>query len=114
MREDQRQKLIAIQEKLADEALVEMDPDSWPGAGKPREEWDAKTRGDRNWSMKNANAAVTLLVNLKRLTEDAPTGPSPAEEEAAEQQRIAEAEARAQEMMKRVGGKNGRRDRAEN
>lgn len=114
MREDQRQKLLAIQEKLADEALVEMDPDNWPGAGKPREDWDAKTRGDRNWSMKNANAAVTLLVNLKRLTEDKPSGPAPEDEEAKEAAAIAEAEAQARELLERAGKSGGRSRSAKN
>lgn len=113
MREDQRQRLVAIQEKLADEALIEMDPDNWPGAGVPREEWSAKVRGDRNWSMKNANASVALLVNLKRLVDDAPAGPAPEDEAEAERARIAAAESAAQALMERVGKKNGRRDRTQ-
>lgn len=115
MRPDQLERLKELRERLADEALVEMDPANWPGADTPREQWDAKTRGDRNWSMKNAQASVTLLVNLHRLTDAAgATTPPPEDEAAKEQREIDRAEAEARKLLDKVGGKRGRRASAEN
>lgn len=85
MRADQFNKLQDINEKLCDVLLEEADPDKWPGASLPVEHRDAKMRGDRYWSKKNAVATVALmtritsLVDLIRAKSNAnPTGNDPA------------------------------------
>lgn len=105
MRADQIQRLKDMQEKVAEEALTALDTDLWPGAKVPVEEWTSKIRGDRNWTMKNANAAVTLLVNMKRLADDgaAAAALSPAEEEESEADKVDRAEKRARELIERLG-----------
>ena len=62
MRQDQYERLQALEEKLLDVFLVEADPDEWPGAGMKMAAMDAQTRGDRYWVKKNA-AASGILVN---------------------------------------------------
>ena len=61
MREDQFLKLQALQEKLADAALMECDPDNWSGGDKLPKELTKEERGDRYWCKKNAAASLTLL-----------------------------------------------------
>lgn len=105
MRADQIQRLKDMQEKVAEEALTALDTDLWPGANVPVEKWTSQIRGDRNWTMKNANAAVTLLVNMKRLADDGPSvlALSPAEEEESEADKVERAEKKALELIKRLG-----------
>ena len=62
MRQDQYEKLQALEEKLVDVFIEESDPHEWPGAGLKIAAMLPQTRGDRYWTKKNA-AATGILVN---------------------------------------------------
>ncbi|MCY1197253.1 hypothetical protein D9M72_86150 [compost metagenome] len=62
MRQDQFERLIALQEKLVDVLLEEMDPELWPGSGLAPGAMDQQTRGDRYWCKKNVAATQSVLT----------------------------------------------------
>lgn len=66
MRDDQRQRLEALNEKLMDVFFAEAEPDNWPGGGVLPKDMDSQTRGDRYWCKKNA--AATLSLCLRTIT----------------------------------------------
>ena len=104
MRDDQRARLAALSEKLADVMLEEADPDLWPGAGIPMDEWTRGDRGDRVWMKKNANATMTLLLRVEQLRTVEP-GKTPAggeEPEDEEARMIEKAERAAREVLQRA------------
>lgn len=102
MREDQRKRLDDLSEQLTDEALTMLDPSLWPGANIPPDAWNAKIRGDRHWMLKNANAAVSLLVNVKRLAEPDVNAP-PASDAPSDEEQVEQATKSAQALMKKLG-----------
>lgn len=61
MREDQYQKLLELEEKLADACIIEADPELWPGAGVAPKDMTQEDRGNRYWCKKDAAATFTLL-----------------------------------------------------
>lgn len=69
MRIDQRERLLALAEKLADLVLDEADPDNWSGEGKTLKAQSQLERGDRYWCKKNAAASLALLVRVGGLLE---------------------------------------------
>jgi len=62
MRQDQYEKLQALEEQLLDVFLTEANPTTWPGQGIALGAMDAKTRGDLFWVRKTA-ASVLVLSN---------------------------------------------------
>lgn len=115
MRQDQFEKLQALEERLTDIFLGEAEPDKWPGHGIEPRNMDAKTRGDRYWVKKNAVATLSLIqrvgsmVNrsLPREGEGAPPatpdGDEP-QEEALLDSEIHEAEKEAARLMRQLQG----------
>lgn len=67
MKQEQFERLQALHEKLVDVFLDEADPDKWPGYGIALATMDAKTRGDRYWSKKNAVATIALTQRIQSL-----------------------------------------------
>lgn len=67
MRQEQFERLQALHEKLVDVFLDEADPEKWPGQGLPLTSMDARTRGDRYWSKKNAVATIALTQRIQAL-----------------------------------------------
>lgn len=61
MREDQKQKLEALAERLADVFIVEADPDNWSGAGAIPKDMTQQQRGDRHWDRKGAMGTGGVL-----------------------------------------------------
>lgn len=64
MRQDQFEKIQAMNESLADVFINEVNPANWPGADQPIDMQDAKIRGDRYWMKKNAVATMTLMQRI--------------------------------------------------
>lgn len=64
MRQDQYERLQALEEKLADVFLFEAEPTKWPGAGVDLSAMDQKTRGDRFWCKRNAVATLSLMQRV--------------------------------------------------
>ena len=62
MRQDQYERLQALEENLLDVFIEEATPAEWPGHGLRIAAMDPQTRGDRYWAKKNA-AATGILVN---------------------------------------------------
>lgn len=67
MRQDQYEKLQALEEKLTDVFLEEAAPDKWPGAGIEASNMEQQTRGDRYWCKKNAVATMSLIGRVANL-----------------------------------------------
>lgn len=67
MKPEQFERLQALHEKLVDVFLDEADPEKWPGKGVELANMDAKTRGDRYWSKKNAVATIALTQRIQSL-----------------------------------------------
>lgn len=64
MRQDQFEKIQALNEKLADVFINEANPDNWPGANTPIDMQDKTIRGDRYWMKKNAVATIALIQRI--------------------------------------------------
>lgn len=64
MRQDQFEKIQAMNESLADVFINEVNPANWPGANQPIDMQDSKIRGDRYWMKKNAVATMTLMQRI--------------------------------------------------
>jgi hypothetical protein len=67
MRQDQYERLQALEEKLCDVLVGEADPDHWPGKDVPPATMDKQTRGDRYWCKKNAVATISLVQRVGAL-----------------------------------------------
>lgn len=67
MRQDQLERLQALEEKLTDVLLGEAEPDKWPGHGLDPGAMDQQTRGDRYWCKKNAVATISLIQRVGTL-----------------------------------------------
>lgn len=119
MRLDQLQRLQELSEGMADVVISEMDTAAWPGAGKPLAEITKDERGDRYWCKKNAAASLSLLVKLLSVTgmvaragsgmitpSELPTSGDGVQDDLDAQ--IAEAERKAEAMLKRAQGQHGR------
>lgn len=80
MRQDQYERLQALEEKLTDVFLGEAEPEKWPGAGLEAGAMDQQTRGDRYWCKKNAVATLSLVQRVGNLigqVQGAGTGTTP-------------------------------------
>lgn len=67
MRQDQYERLQALEEKLTDVLIGEAEPEKWPGHGLDPGAMDQKTRGDRYWCKKNAVATISLVQRVGTL-----------------------------------------------
>ena len=101
MRNDQIERLKALQEKLAEVVLEEADPDLWPGAGMPLADITQQQRGDRYWSKKNAAATFALLERTTSTLERAPDSTTPEQELDIDKQ-ISKREREAGELLDRA------------
>lgn len=107
MRDDQRTRLLALQEKLIDQFLGDADPVNWNGHGVLPSAMDRDTRGDAYWCKKNAAATMMVLTGVDKLlanTKDA-LGRDPYENDDLDKQiKRAEAEAqqRTDELMRKT------------
>lgn len=91
MTPDQRARFLALSEKLADAALIEIDPDHWPGAGLMPAEMTPVERGDRLWVKKNAAQTLGLLLRVDQLVgADMDQGNRPADQDLEALRRAAE------------------------
>lgn len=112
MRQDQYERLQALEEKLTDVFLGEAEPEAWPGAGLPVATMDKNTRGDRYWCKKNAVATLSLIQRVGTLigqVQGAGAGTTPPAVEGDEQQdqlddEVASAEKEAERLMRRLQG----------
>jgi hypothetical protein len=64
MREDQKEQLNGLAERVMDVFLTESDPQNWTGSGKSAAEMTPDIRGARNWDIKNANQAGALVMRV--------------------------------------------------
>lgn len=64
MRQDQYERLQALEEKLTEVLLTEADPEKWPGHGLEPAAMDQQTRGDRYWCKKGAVATISLTQRV--------------------------------------------------
>jgi hypothetical protein len=92
VRQDQFERLQALEEKLLDVFLSEADPDKWPGAGTLPAKMTTQDRGNTYWCRKVAASAAVLRERVVRMIDvqlgvaPAPTpgAPDPGDDEAAE------------------------------
>jgi hypothetical protein len=94
MRQDQYEKLQALEEKLLDVFLEEAEPEHWPGNGIKLGAMDAKTRGDLYWVRKTAASAAVLrgkvlqMIDMQHGAGTTPHGPEPTGEADSEQSQL--------------------------
>jgi hypothetical protein len=107
MRPDQREKLEALSERLADVFITEADPDNWTADGVLPRDMTQQERGDRHWDRKGAMGTGGVLkytIDLiasgeeKRIDDDA----EQAARDADLDKRIKDAEKRASAAVARV------------
>lgn len=78
MRQDQFEKLQALEERLTDVFIDEAEPARWPGKDRAANKLTQKMRGDRYWCKKNAVATIALvqrvagLIQIVRVNGDTP------------------------------------------
>jgi cell division septum initiation protein DivIVA len=100
MREDQRQRLKELQEKLADVFLDEADPDSWPGLGLPSAQLSADDRKERYLYKRAACETAMLLTRAQALAgEDAMGGEAKDERQSGIESDIGRMEKQAAKML---------------
>lgn len=103
MRQDQKEKLEALQEKIAEILLDEMNPENWAGAGKKLVDMTKDQRGNRYFDKKNAAMTAVLYVNNDKLLVNtkAALGRDPYEDEDLDKQ-IRKAEKAGDELLEKV------------
>jgi hypothetical protein len=108
MRQDQYERLQALEEQLLDVFLFEADPTKWPGHGIEPANMGQQTRGDRYWSKRNPAATLVIVTKVQALvhqtqtfgaTRDSETPDPAAEEHDQLDKDIAAAEKEAQKLM---------------
>lgn len=106
MRDDQRQRLAELSEKLCEVVLEEADPDFWPGKGQPLDQMNSSTRGDRYWCKKNATASISLLLKVEQLSQNTKEagGRDPRTEDETDDA-ITAAERRAKQLLQELQGR---------
>jgi hypothetical protein len=114
MRQDQFEKLQALEEKLLDTFLEEADPANWPGQGIKIAAMDAQTRGDLYWVRKTAASVAVLRSKVLGMVDGqlglGTTAPKDGDGEAADQAETqldsdyAQAEREAQRLMRELQG----------
>lgn len=103
MTPEQRDRLKALLEKVADSMLLNLNPDHWPGAGKRAADMKREDRGDLAWVLKIPAQQLTILMQGERLLSmgepaaTPPGAPEPIPEEAYE-----EATKAAQAVLKKA------------
>lgn len=104
MRPDQIKRLHELSDRLADAFISEADPQTWPGPAEALAEASTKERGDRYWCKRNAMATGGVLrLTLDLVDRSAPAhGADDGDDEL--DRRIADAEKRASDALKRVMG----------
>lgn len=67
MRQDQYERLQALEEELMDVFIAEANPTTWPGHGMLSRDMDRDTRGDRFWSKRNPAATLAIVTRVQAL-----------------------------------------------
>lgn len=70
MKPDQRNRLEALQEKIAEVLIEEMNPDNWAGAGIIPALMDKEQRGNRYFDKKNAAMTAVIYMDNAKLLEN--------------------------------------------
>lgn len=97
MKAEQRERMLALADRLVDVFLNECNPDTWPGLG------DAISRGDTFWLKKNAHKTLVILTQLEAYLKLADIAPEQIDETV--DRMIRSAQARAREMEAAIDGK---------
>ena len=109
MREDQKQQIDGLAERVMDVFLAESDPQNWNGAGASAAEMSPEVRGARNWDIKNANQAGALMMRVLDLR-DRLAGMLPAKTGEADDRAeadIAKYEREAKKLLETMSAKRG-------
>lgn len=97
MRQDQFEKLVKLEEELADVFIFEANIANWSGAGLQPNAMDQQTRGDRYWCKRNAVATLSLMTRVGLLVgqvQQRGTGTTPAADEQDDHESNLDAEVR--------------------
>jgi len=97
MRQDQYERLVKLEEELADVFIFEAETKNWSGAGLMPNAMDQQTRGDRYWCKRNAVATLSLMQRVASLVgavQQRGTGTTPAPDEPDEHESNLDAEVR--------------------
>lgn len=109
MRADQLKRLQELSERLADQFILDADPDHWSGAGQKTAEMTQQERGDAYWCRKAAIATGGVLSSTMRLINDVDLGAGQLEgEDDALDKMVKAAERRAKEALQRAMNRTAR------
>jgi len=64
MRQDQYERLQALEEKLVDVVLRDAEPVNWPADGKLAKDMTQQERGDAYWGRRLAMSSIAVLVKV--------------------------------------------------
>jgi len=67
VRPDQLNRIRALEEKVADVVIDELNPAEWPGAETPIASMTREDRGDRAWTVKTVRQSMGLLMDTAKL-----------------------------------------------
>jgi len=106
MEPEQRERLADVMGRLTEVALRDADPDSWTAPGKTLKAMTKEERGDAAWCRKTACMTVSLLLQFQRLHQQATQeAPAPGDVAPSLDEELAAAEAKARELLERVGAR---------
>lgn len=77
MRKDQIERLNDLSERVAEQFILDADPDNWAGTGKTAADMDTAERGDAVWCRKLAVQTGALLARVRDLAEREKAGADP-------------------------------------
>lgn len=100
MKPEQLKRLQHVTELVAEEFIIEADPNNWSGgANVSPKDLDKTTRGNRHWDKKNAILTGTLLARMMDLAEGRT---KEAKDDDESEKKVDEYEARAQALLNDV------------
>ena len=109
MTPEQSARLLALNDRIAEVLLEEMDPDNWSGAGIALVNMDKEQRGNRYFDKKNAAMTAVLYIDNAKLLENskASLGRDPYKDDELDK-KIAKAEKEAGQLLDKVKKKASR------
>lgn len=102
MRDDQRERLSGLSDRLTETVLRDADPANWAGDGKTGAEMTKQERGDAVWCRKLAVQSLTVLGRVQHLLNNERDAHSAGEDPHDPETEIAVAEAEAEALLARV------------
>ncbi len=102
MRDDQRERLKDVTERLAEVVIADVDPNNWTASGVLLCDMDRDQRGDAKWCRQTAVQSLALLTRMEHLQRDF-GGDGGGSDEPDPESDIRRAEKAASDALRRLG-----------